>query len=623
VRYTPLGLLVATALLAIPSTRAPPPPILDEAAPPLSPPVTPPSSIDELRKRVAEILEREDVPGVAIALVGRDGPIWIGGVGVADETTRVPVDANTVFRVASITKSFVGLGVMKLVEQGKLDLDRPLNQLLPGAVDNRWEDVAPVTLGHVLEHTAGLDDMHFNEVFTADDAMEPAVALAINPRSRVVRWRPGTRPSYSNVGYSLAGRAIELATGERFDVWLKREVLAPLGMRDADFRRTDALAAHLATGYVDRHRASPFNPIAHRPAGALLASATDLAKLVQALLGGGAPIVSPAGLARIEHAATLPFPHTDIEYGLGNYGDVSHPVKGRGHDGGLPGFLSELRYFPELGKGYAILFNATHSLRAYVEVRRLVFAYLAQGRAVPTEPAVAADLGADFFAFANPRHALLGFLERALVGWRVAADVGGARLDPLLGDPIDIIATRDGGYKLRGESGTSIRFTPDRDGAPVMIAHFAYAEAAAWWPARVRATLVLVAVMLLQLAPIWAAVMLVVAILKRGRVAALELALWPAIAGLCMLGFPRLVREAALAEVLGEVTPITIAICATTILFATASIAGLAAAIRWSLRPDRPSLGWRVVPTLAAVAAVGLTLWLGANGIIGLRTWAW
>jgi len=628
--YVALVLLLA-GVIAMPS-RSQQPAALDEDTLPRGIPALAtadaPSSIEELRRKIAVVLEREGVPGVGLALVNRDGPIWIGGVGVADLTTRTPVTADTAFRVASITKSFIGLGVMRLVEQGKLDLDRPLRELLPDvAIDNAWDDGAPVTLAQVLEHTAGLDDMRPNETFTADDAVMPVDALKLNSRSRVIRWRPGSRMAYSNVGYTLAARAIEVVTHMPFDVWMRREVLIPLGIPDADFRRTDALASRLATGHIDRDRPVRFAPIAHRPAGSLLASPTDLAKLVQFWLrrGDGTSIVSPAGLDRIERSSTLPFPRTDIDYGLGNYGDVGHPVRSRGHDGGLPGFGSVYRYFPQLGVGYVMLLNATHSRRAYIEIRQLLFAYLTHGRTF-AQPAIAEPCtgpSAEFFSYANPRHALFGFLDRTLLGWRATETPGGVDLDPLIGPPIGLIATADGGYRFPGESGTSLRFTNSRDGTPVMVGGGAYAEAASWWPARAKVIALGIAVLLLELAPVWAVGVLLLAIVRRRRVVAIELTLWPAIAGLCFVAMPQLFIEAAQAQVLGDVHPLTVGFFAATLAFALASAASVRAAVRWSIRPDRPSLWRRFVPSACAAAAFALTIWFGANGIIGLRTWAW
>jgi CubicO group peptidase (beta-lactamase class C family) len=608
-------LVAAIAACAEPAMRT-----LDEPALPLaSVDVEAPASIDELRERIQIVLDREGVPGVGIALVGRDGPIWIGGVGVADLTTRRPVDADTVFRVGSITKSIVGLGVMRLAEQGKLSLDRPLDELVPDTgIANRWK--TPVTLAECLEHTAGLDEMHMNELYTDDDAMSPAAALAINKRGRVIRWEPGTRTSYSNVGYTLAARAIEIASGEPFDVYLKQQVLEPLGMSEADFRRTPQLAARLATGYVDRAHVAEFRPIAHRGAGALLASPTDLAKLVQLWLVRDTRLVSAAGLERVEHARTLPYLSTDLEYGLGNHGDVSQPARGRGHDGGIHGFLSSLRYFPDVGVGYVVLLNSTHSFRAFIEIRSLLFAYVARGKAITQPPVgIAQPPGAEFFAYASPRSQLFAFIDRSLHGWRVHARGAGLHVETLLGHSADLVATADGGYRFPFESGTSHRFAHDRDGKPVMLVGLFYAEAASWWPARLRVLAIMFAGMLLQLAPLLLGAKLGLEVIQGRRPRAPGLTAWPAIAGVCAAAMPRFAIEASNRQVLGECNALTIAICATTWLFAIAASFSLWAALRWTFSRERPALGDRLVPTLCAIAAVVIAVW--ARSWLGLRTW--
>ena len=122
---------------AAPSGAAGPGPMLDEprwlleARSPLAPAAAAPRSLEELQARIAAVLEREGVPGVGLALVDAEGIRWAGGVGVADLETMRPVDADTVFRVGSITKSVVALGVSRLVEQGRLDLGRPLAAWMP------------------------------------------------------------------------------------------------------------------------------------------------------------------------------------------------------------------------------------------------------------------------------------------------------------------------------------------------------------------------------------------------------------------------------------------------------------------------------------------------------------
>ena len=472
--------------------------------------------------------------------------------------------------------------------------------------------------------------MRFNEWFADDETMTPARALELNPRSRRVRWRPGSRMSYSNVGTTVAALAIERATGRPFDAWLRAEVLAPLGMGDAAFARTPERQARLATGHVEPDRAAPFSPIAHRAAGALLVTPAELGRLVHFWLrrGEGYPaIVPPAGLRRIEQAGTLELPPTDMAYGLGNYGDVAHPVKGRGHDGGLRGFLSCYRYFPELGVGYVMLLNSTHSTSAYFEIRALLFAYLARGRTLPSPPSVAPDPErgrmADYYGYASPRIALWGFLDEAILGWGLSPSPGGIWLASLVGEPRELVASEPGGYRHPLESGTSVRTATSRDGEPVLTIGWAHAERRSLLAASLRLWMLVATSLLLQLAPLVAALWLLVRGVRRRGFAGASLWLWPALAGLSYSAIPVLLYDAMDREVIGRVDPTTVGLCLATLLLALASAFGFASAIRAAVARERAPFLVRLVPTLTSTLAMALTLWLGAHGIIGLRTWAW
>ena len=612
--------------------RSPVPPSATAEAMPDAPSglvVDAPGSIDELRVRIAEVLEREHIAGASVALVGRDGPIYVGGIGLRDRASGAPMTANTAFRVGSLSKTVIALGVMRLVDQGKLDVDRPLRELVPDLeIDNPWEAVAPVTLAECLEHTAGFDDIRFNEIFTDDEGLPVRDALALNPRSRRVRWRPGTRHAYSNVGYTVAARAIEVASGEPFDVYLRREILAPLGITDADFRRTDELAPRLASGYMDDDDPIVFRPFAHRPAGSLLASADDLAKLVHFWLVRGEgypPIVSAAGLARIERSGTLPYPHLDSDYGFANYGDVMHPVLARGHDGGMPGFHASFRYFSSLGVGYALLLNSGYTFRGYFEIRALLFAYLTKGRVFPPpeQHGVAERPGADYFSFESPRNEVFGFLDRIHTGWHVA-DLGDhVHVTALEGWRLELVPAADGGYRTREDCGSTIQFTTNRDGTPLMVTGFLYGEAATGWVAQLRYVAFELTLELLKFAPLCAAATLAFGALRRRRVMPSSLVVWPAVAGLCFFAQALCLGHAFFAGVIGIVHPLTVAICALTIVFAVASVATLVSTVRWTLRPDRPSRIALVPPMVCGLAFSGLTLWLTVHGWLGLRTWAW
>lgn len=634
--------LLTWILILAASTSSPRPPLpatpLDEPAllqtlAPMQAPAAAPESIVELRERVAVILEREQVPGVGLALVDRNGLIWAGGVGVADLDTQRPVTADTVFRVASISKSFVALGVMRLVERGQLALDEPLHERMPEiALGNRWAKTSPISLAHALEHTAGFDDMRFNEWY-GEDGMSPRDALELNPRSRVARWRPGTRKSYSNPGYTIAGHAIELATGEPWDRYLEREVLVPLGMPTARFRRTPELVDRLATGHDGPGRAAPFDPIAHAPAGALLSSPRELAGLVHFWLRRGQttqPILSSASLDRIEQTRTLPYVGTDANYGLGNYGDVMHPVRSRGHDGGLPGFLSVYRYFPELGVGYVVLLNSTHSIRAYLEIRALIFAYLARGRQLPMPPtgprddeAIAQATG--YYAYASSRIELFRFIDRALLGVELRPSTRGIELELLTGGRIDLIPTGDGGFRHPQESGTSVRVTRNAEGERILLAGWGYFEVGSGAWARARLQALQGALMLMQIALVWALAWGVIAGVRRvsGRPplpGERQLHVRPAVAALSFMAIPLLGQHVFALGAFADANPWSVALCAATLVFPACSAAALVTAVR---SRDLGPVWIRALPSMAALACFGMATYLALNGIVGLRIWAW
>ena len=175
-----------------------------------------PTTVDQFRSAVQKVLVDTGVPGAGLALVRQAGVEWAGGVGLADRDRRTPVTGDTHFRAGSISKTFIAMALVQLSEDGDLDLDTPLAEVASEVpFNNPWEAGHPVRVIHLLQHTAGFDDMHFNEIYNRlDPADLPLLdVLRRNPHSRDVRWRPGTRVSYSNPGYGVAGYLIEKITG--------------------------------------------------------------------------------------------------------------------------------------------------------------------------------------------------------------------------------------------------------------------------------------------------------------------------------------------------------------------------------------------------------------------------
>lgn len=598
-----------------------------------------------LLEDIRAILEREGVPGAGIALVDEDGLLFAGGVGWADLATRRPVDASTLFRVGSITKSIVALGVARLDERGVLDLDAPLETLVPGVEIGNPHPEHPITLAHALEHTAGFDDMRFNETFGPRDVeSRPLVeVLARNPRSRVARWVPGSRFAYSNPGYTVAAAALEQATGRPFEEVLRDEVLAPLGMNGARFRWDPALADRLAVGHDASGTPLPYHALWHRPAGSLMVSPPQLARLVELLLARGelplgrGRLVAPETVARIERCATLPFPNTDVSYGLGNYGDVLHPVVGRGHDGGLPGFLSTYRYFPELGVGYVLLLNATHSPRAWVEIRQLLFDHLTRGRRLPRPPTVDvpdAELAqyVGHYEFRSPRHAIAELVDTLLLAADIELHQGQLRLHVRAVDgPIPLIPTGPARFRFPGQAGTAVQFAKDHDGRPILVVQNLYFERTDPLLPRLRERALRLSLLLLESAWLAGLVLALVHLWSRARQGAgrggdLRL-LAPFLLGSgCLVGAVLLLLGSDYTD-LGTMNLRTVGICVLPLSFAALSAFGLVRAgallltPRYRARSIRPWV--RVHAVLVGLAAVGLALYLAHHHLVGLRTWAW
>ena len=165
-----------------------------------------PQTTEELTRAIAMVLEETNTPGAGVVLVSRDAILLSTGIGLADRASKAPVTPDTMFRAGSISKSFTALAILKLQEAGQLKLEDRVRDLAPQAkFENPWEDSEPVRLIHLLEHTAGFDEISLREFATSRPASRLEEDINFDPRPRTSRWRPGQFCSYSNADYSLAG----------------------------------------------------------------------------------------------------------------------------------------------------------------------------------------------------------------------------------------------------------------------------------------------------------------------------------------------------------------------------------------------------------------------------------
>ncbi len=308
-------------------------------------------------------LQRSGIAGAAVAVV-KDGQLLTArGYGFADAERGRPVSADeTLFRVGSVSKLFTWVAVMQLVEQGKLDLDadvqRYLDFPLPAAPVGADGKAPPITLRRLASHTAGFEDS-YREAWSASPLPTPL-------RDHLVRNLPariypaGQTVAYSNYGVTLAGYIVQRISGEPFEQYVQQRVLQPLGMAHSSFAQPlpPTLAAQMSAGFERATgKAQAFETINLAPAGSLSATATDMARFMQAVLGGGQPVLQPATLRQMLEAqqrlrAEAPF------VGLGFYEEGGWPVRVVGHGGDTQWFHAGLYLLPAQGLGVFIVQNS-------------------------------------------------------------------------------------------------------------------------------------------------------------------------------------------------------------------------------------------------------------------------
>jgi CubicO group peptidase (beta-lactamase class C family) len=603
-------------------------------------PVTPQTPA-ELQSRLAAILKQNHIPGAGVALFDRDGIIWAGGVGEADTTTHKPITADTLFRVGSITKSFVSVALLQLAEQGKLDLNAKLKDLAPEIpVSNPWEDTDPVTVAEVLEHTAGFDDMHFPRLYNFSEAPDIAL-LTVLQRSQPelrVRWKPGTRMSYSNDDYLIAGYLLEKLSGERYEQYVTDHVLKPLDMPHASLTLDTATLAGLAQGYEgdDQHAVKPVS-IYLRPAGALNASPVELAHLGVMLLNRGqwhnVPVLRAASVTRMETPMTGLAGRQGLSYGYGlaNYSSYIGGYEFHGHNGGIDGFISRYVYAPDQGIGFVLLVNSSDPGEAFHDASTLIVSYLMHSQPQPLQPptvrvdpsVIKAMTG--FYREQNPRNQVIAVIDYLFgVGHLVADGKGGLQLRSLSGKPDELVPAGTDLWRKSENAGPDTVFYQSPDGQQVLDFEVG---AGGPWLVKTNAVsaygpLLLVGVACLLMlstvafAPVWVVRKFMGRMhdVRHWSVRLLPLAATAAF-GLMLMSLMNLQPIQ-----LGTANVHTVGLFLSSLFFALLSAGALAQSLRAWRWHINPWLRWHSLS--AALACFGLTLFLSYWGLIGLRMWS-
>ena len=294
-----------------------------------------------LDEYIARHMNEARAPGMTLALTDRDGLLRASQYGFADVKAAIKVKPETLFEIGSISKSFLAIAILQLVDEAKLDLNKPVKDYLPWLkVDSPY---APFTTHHLLSHTAGLSGV--------------PLLLRVATSTLRVGFEPGTKWLYSNIGYVLLGFLLEAIERRPFAESMRRRVLDPLGMNQSAPVISAAIRDRTAIGYGPLKLDRPFPPhgkLAEAPwvdvaeaAGSIAATATDMGQYLRLLLNHG---LGPKGRVLSDKAFDLlfkpviksPFRGEDASYAYGFWVSEKAGHTVLRHTGGMVAFSSAM-----------------------------------------------------------------------------------------------------------------------------------------------------------------------------------------------------------------------------------------------------------------------------------------
>jgi D-alanyl-D-alanine carboxypeptidase len=307
------------------------------------------ASVDEY---IRAEMQRQHIPGLALAVIKDGRVVKAQGYGLANVETGSPITAETVFKIGSLSKPIIAMGIMLLVEEGKISLEDRASRFLDGTPET-WKDIS---IRNLLSHTSGIvrEAPGFDRarIQTNAEVIKTAYPVALG-------FRPGDKYEYCNVGYFVLAEIIDRVSGQPWSEFLANRIFTPLGMASTRTTTVDEIIPNRSNGYGfgaigSKKLMNARVTLAVRPCGAFLSTLADLIKLEAAL--NGKEFLKP----ETRRAMWTPFRFNngkDSMYGLGWRVEDINGVKRIGHAGNLDGFKSFFARFPDNGLTIITLTN--------------------------------------------------------------------------------------------------------------------------------------------------------------------------------------------------------------------------------------------------------------------------
>ncbi|MBN2716314.1 MAG: beta-lactamase family protein [Deltaproteobacteria bacterium] len=424
----------------------------------------------KLSDYIAQQMKQTGVVGLSITLVSGEDVVYSRGFGYQDREQRIPATDQSVYRMGSLSKVLTAMAVMQLVEKGVLQLDAPVTRYLPEFhMLSRTPGNNAITIRHLLTHHAGLP----TDLMKGADALHPDTleTFVARLRNEYVVFKPGEAFLYSNVGYALLGRVIEVVTGETFETYMQQHVFTPMDMNHSGFGDAN-IAKHLrAQGYINGRPGTPY-PVREVSAGALAASTLDMANVIKCVFNNGAPLLHGHSMTEMLTRQNTDTPlDLDIAMGLGwqltnQLGRDKNAGSTAFHDGLIWHFSSYMLLLPEHKLGVIVAANSDNSPKAVRDIGKKSMQYLLWQRvgvARQVAPSTG-NQGASISATPSRISVFAGSYDTANGLFELSAKDGyleGIRN----GIPVVMVPLGDGRFEMRRKLNAVVSWkSPDLDG---------------------------------------------------------------------------------------------------------------------------------------------------------------
>jgi CubicO group peptidase (beta-lactamase class C family) len=323
---------------------------------------------------VPALLTKHNVPGVAIGIIRNGKPDDLYFYGIANKKNGILVDKHTTFNVGSISKTLTAWGIMHLLEQGKIDLDQPVENYI-----SRWKlppsefDTKGVTIRRLLNHTAGLAQWAVPQYESGESIppIEDVLTSGENSQGEraIIVYAPGTNWRYSGGGYTLLQLLIEEVSGQKYTEFMEQEILKPLGMQDSSFDLASGILEHTATAYDEKGNATPLVRFRAVGAAGLHTSAGDLLTFAVANLPQSGTAMAGRGVLKPETIDQMTRTSASADsadktvvnrnYGFGYFVIAGEP-RFFGHGGDNRGWHARFLLYPDTNSGFVVLTNSSN-----------------------------------------------------------------------------------------------------------------------------------------------------------------------------------------------------------------------------------------------------------------------